>query len=206
MKKVEHLRQLLTYFEIPDLSALNLSMNNVHYKGMFSLVIQGSEFGKLKRVFIAGEELREHEVQFHTHRYPITLTVLKGTVRHHTATPTQDTDQSVVSLSIWDYLSPLNGGVGLTYHGEGGFKLDDYSLPETSTIYIEPHEYHTMSVSKGAIWVVEEYGFETEGSKVLGVPFILDDLYTKPKSFQTYGMFQRVKKQLKSLINNFDLI
>ncbi len=211
MKKLEYLKQILSYLDNPDPEALKLSMADTHHEGIFSLVVNGTEFGKLTRVFIALEDLKPNEVQFHTHRYPITLTVLKGQIDHHTA---QETDgsfddslgQQVVELSKYKYLSPLNGGKGLEYVSDEHYRLKSYVLPLSSRFSIETDEFHTMSCSKGSMWVVEEHGFQTASSEVLGVPFVLDDLYNPPKSFQINDLTQKVRRVLKEMILDFELV
>jgi hypothetical protein len=212
MKKLEYLKQILSYLDKPDPEALKLSMVDVHHEGMFSLVINGTEFGKLTRVFIATDELKPNEVQFHTHRYPITLTVLKGEVTHHTAKKIDynlDTlffQQDATELSVWDYTSPLNRGKGLSYNRDSWFILNQYILPPSARIGIAPDEFHTMSVSKGSMWIVEEGGFEVESSQILGVPFVLDNLYNEPKGFQVNDMTQKVRRVVKAMILNYELV
>lgn len=212
MKKLQYLKKMLGYLDNPDPEALKLSMANTHHENIFSLVIHGTEFGRLTRVFIALDALKPSEVQFHTHRYPITLTVLQGDVSHHTAVeldPLQESTffgQDAVELTEWEYLSPLNGGKGLSYSKEGWYMLNQYKLPPSSRICIEPHEFHTMSCSKDSMWIVEEGGFQNESSKVLGVPFVLDDLYNKPKSFQINDLTQKVRRVLKAMILNYELV
>ena len=73
-----------------------------------------------------------------------------------------------------------------------------------SQISLTANDIHTVSCSKGSIWVVEEKGFESNKSTVLGVPFILDGLYTKPELYQVNDMCQHVAKELKTLLNAYD--
>lgn len=212
MKKLKYLKKILGYLEDPDPLALKLSMADTHHENIFSLVIDGTEFGKLTRVFIALEELLPSEVQFHTHRYPITLTVLKGVVTHHTAREidaTQDKlffTQDAVELSEWNYLSPLNGGKGLSFSKDAWYILNQYIIPPSARLGIATNEFHTMSCSKGSMWVVEEGGFEVESSKVLGVPFVLDDLYNEPKSFQVNDLMQKVRRVVKKMVLDYELV
>jgi hypothetical protein len=181
-------------------------MADTHHEGIFSLVVEGAEFGKLLRVFIADTELRPFEVQLHTHRYPIQLTVIKGEIRHYVAYRSEIVDCHTVTLSEFEYKSPLNGGKGLSFLKETNVVIKDYSLPIGSTLQMTSNEFHTMSCSKGSMWIVQEQGFETESSRVLGVPFITDGLYNPPKSFQINDKVQLVAKSLKEIINNYDAI
>lgn len=61
---------------------------------------------------------------------------------------------------------------------------------------IEPG--HTVCCKAGAMWVVEEQGFKTEESTVLGVPFTVDGLYNKPQQFQINDMCQMVLREMIS--------
>ena len=178
-------------------------MNDVHAEGMFSLVIDGDESGKLTRVFIAGKKLKPFDVQLHTHRYPITLTVLKGDITHHTAFETKFKDLNTLNISRFTYKSFLNGGNGLKYDKETTIKCSDYKLPIGSQISLGIKDFHTMSCSKNSIWVVQEHGFEVDNSKVLGVPFTLDGLYNSPAMFQINDRSQQVLKEVRKIMEAY---
>ena len=206
MSKLEFLKQIYEYLKYPSAKSLSMSMADTHHNGIFSLVINGTEFGKLTRVFIADEKLKPFDVQLHTHRYPIKLTMIKGNITHFIAYRSEVVDCHTVSLSEFMYKSPLNGGNGLTYEKETNVLIKDYHLPIGSTLQMTSHEFHTMSCSKGSVWIVEEQGFDTESSRVLGVPFITDGLYNPPKQFQVNDKCQLVFKELKKLINDYEII
>lgn len=205
MQKLKFFKAIYELLNNPNQESMKLSMKDTHHKGLFSLVINGTEFGRLTRVFISTGKLKPFEVQLHTHRYPIRLTAIKGNIRQYIAVP-KSPSLETVSLSIFDYKSPLNGGNGLSYVGEGNYKIQDFSLPIGSSLKMDTKEFHTISCSKGSIWIVEEQGFETESSKVLGVPFVTDGLYNEPKSFQVNDNWQLVKKELKKIILDYELI
>ena len=200
------LKKVYEYLKTPNIESLNLSMADTHHNGIFSLVINGTEFGKLTRVFIADKKLKPFEVQLHTHRYPIRLTMIKGNITHFTAVKSFDNDFRDVELSEFEYKSPLNGGNGLKYLSEGKYKINQYALPIGCSLEMNEKEFHTMSCSKGSIWIVEEQGFKTESSLVLGVPFITDGLYNKPKPFQINDNCQLVAKEIKKLINDYEAV
>ncbi len=201
------LKELDQLVKQPNNESLNLSMRNVHAEGIFSLVIKGTEFGKLTRVFIADKKLNPFDVQYHTHRYPITITVLKGNITHHTAEKNASNDSNdLVSISEYEYRSVLNGGNGLKYSAEVKIKTNEYKLPIGSQIHLGTEDFHTMSCSKGSIWVVEEKGFEKDFSKVLGVPFVTDNLYNIPAMFQTIDKCQVVSRAVKELILQYELV
>lgn len=205
MKK-EFLKDIYAKLKSPNLESLNLSMNDVHHNGIFSLVISGTEFGKLTRIFIADTKLKPYEVQLYTHRYPIRLTMIKGDIKHYVAFPTQTRDAHTVELSEFEYRSPLNGGDGLKYLQESTFVIKDYSLPIGSTIEMTENEFHIMSCSKGSIWIVEELGFKVDSSKVLGTPFVTEGLYNKPAMFQINDKVQQIAKEVKKMILDYDLV
>lgn len=206
MKKLEFLKHIQCLLKNTQKESLELSMKDVHHKGLFSLVIGGNEFGKLTRVFIADESIKPFEVQLHSHRYPIRLTVLKGNVRHYSAVEKQNIDCDTISLSKFEYKSPLNGGDGLSYLKEVNVRLKDYTIPVGSSLEMTAHEIHSVSCKKGSIWIVEEKGFETESSIVLGAPFITEELYNQALPFQINDKHQIVKKEVTKLILDYESI
>ena len=184
-------------------NSLEMSMNHVHAEGIFSLVIDGHEPGKLTRVFIADKKLKPFTVQFHTHRYPIDLTVIKGDITHHQAHVVEAIGSKI---SQFTYKSFLNGGNGLSFDEDVRIMCADYKMPIGSSIHLNTADFHTMSCSKGSIWVVQEQGFEVEESKVLGVPFTVDGLYHTPGMFQINDKCQQVLKEVKKILEAYNLV
>lgn len=197
---MELFNRILDRLQDPNNESLKMSMNHCHVRGIFSLVVDGSEFGKLTRIFIAQKKLKPFEVQLHTHRYPIRLTTIKGDINHHNAVKNE---KGVLTISEYAYKSFLNGGSGLSYIGETKVDCFDYKLPIGSTVELGTKEYHTMSCSKNSIWIVEELGFETQESSVLGIPFVIDGLYSEPAMFQINDKCQIVIRELKKIIENY---
>ncbi len=206
MKKLEFLKHIQVLLKNTQKESLALSMKDVHHKGLFSLVIGGTEFGKLTRVFIADEGIKPFEVQLHSHRYPIRLTVLKGSIRHYSATEKKSIDCDTISLSKFNYKSPLNGGNGLSYEKEVNVHLKDYTIPIGASLEMTADEIHTVSCKKGSIWIVEEKGFKTDSSIVLGVPFITEELYNEALPFQINDKHQLVKKEVAKLILDYEAV
>lgn len=199
--KLEYLKQFQGYLNNPNQESLALSLNNVHSKGLFSLVIDGVEFGKLKRVFVADKKLNPYGVQLHTHRYPIRLTVIKGEVIQYEAVQ----EDLGVNMSCYKYKSFLNGGNGLEFINNKNYKVTEFKIPIGGSIVMNTDEFHTVSCSKNSMWIVEELGFEKDDSLVLGIPFTPENLYTKPEMFQVNDKCQAVQKQLIKLINNYSI-
>lgn len=201
----EYLEEVLHKLKNAPAECLKLSLRDVHARGIFSLVYEGTEFGKLNRIFIADRKLKPFEVQLHTHRYRIKLTVLKGDITHHTAEYHRGNRMNTVCMSEYKYTSFLNGGDGLKYNGEQEVSLLDYKIPIGSSISLSIQDFHTMSCSKGSIWIVEEQGFDIDSSKVLGVPFTVDGLYNPPAMFQINDKLQQVIRTIKKILLNYKL-
>lgn len=206
MKKIDLFKLILSMLDSATPETLGKSMYNVHHDGVFSLVIRGTENGKLMRVFFADKKIKPYAVQLHSHRYDILLTTIKGNIKHHIAVPSKSTDIESLEMSSFEYFSPLNGGSGLSYIGESYYIIKDHSIPVGATSYLTHKDIHTMSCSKGSIWIVEELGFSSESSIVLGIPFVLDGLYTPPSQFQINDKCQILRKELKSLISHYELV
>ena len=178
--------------------SLEKSLNDVHCKGLFSLVVGGNENGRLLRVFIAHKKIKAGQIQYHSHRYPIKLTTLKGEVINHVARNGKN-----VLMDRFKYHSPLNGGDGLRFYGSGRYDLFENTIPIGCSIDMDSKEIHTVSCSKGSIWIVEEQGFESDFSTVLGTPFITADLYRKPEQFQINDNYQLVKNCVNQILNSY---
>lgn len=203
MKQLDLLKKIQGYLKNPNQESLKLSLADTHHNDIFSLVIHGTEFGKLTRVFIAKKKLKPFEVQLHSHRYPINLTVIKGNVNHFIASKEE---HSEVLISEFEYHSPLNGGQGLKYISDVLVSIKEYPIPVGSTVSMTENNIHTMEVSKGSMWIVEEQGFKMDYSIVLGVPFITDGLYNEPKMFEVNDNAQLVLKTINKLINDYQTI
>lgn len=178
--------------------SIRKSLNNVHSDGLFSLVVEGEENGKLLRVFIADKKLKPFDVQLHSHRYAINITSLHGYVKQHIATK-----GSQITIPEYKYRSFLNGGKGLEFSSIEKYDISEFVLPKGSTIHMSEKEIHTISCFKGSIWIVEELGFKTDDSIVLGVPFTTDGLYTEPTMFQINDKCQLVLKYVNQMLKNF---
>lgn len=50
-------------------------------------------------------------------------------------------------------------------------------------MYLPPDLVHSVSCSKGSMWVVQELGFQDDSSTVLGTNFSTEGLYNEPKQF-----------------------
>jgi len=222
--KIELLKRIVNRLEGENNESLKLSLSNVHARGMFSLVVDGTEFGKLTRVFISDYKLNPFDVQLHTHRYPIRLTTISGNINHHIAkiydsrvsithngitskiSTISDNKHGNVELSKFEYKSALNGGFGLKYMGETYVTCSDYMIPPMSTINLGINDYHTMSCSKDSIWIVEELGYETDISYVLGKPFGVNTLYNKPFEFEIESKSKLVLDKLREIIKGYETI
>jgi len=206
MKLVEQLNGFLKNINELNDRTLDLAMNHVHARGVFSLVIKGEEHGKLTRVFISSGKIKPFDVQLHTHRYPIKITVLKGKITHHLAEIVYEDEPSDMTISKFTYRSFLNGGKGLEYDEEVRVKIREFIIPVGSVIELGVFDYHTMSCSKDSMWIVEEMGFDVDESKVLGIPFIVDGLYEKPAMFQINDKIQVVRNEIKKLVETYKLL
>lgn len=201
----EFYKEVLGYMETPDQLALDKSMDNVHGDGLFSLVVAGEENGKLTRIFIANKKVKPFQIQLHSHRYAIKLAVLKGAVTQHNA-KVMVNSSSAIRMPMYNYQSPLNGGAGLSYLKDVKPILSDFLIPVGSILSMGVEDIHTISCSKGSMWIVQEQGFEVDSSWVLGVPFKTDGLYTIPKQFQVNSSFESVLAALKDVVAQFDSV
>lgn len=225
----EFLRKIQDILRKPNQESLKMSLAETHHPNVFSLVIDGTEAGNLTRVFIAKGKLKPFEVQLHSHRYPIRLTTIAGSIKHFIAKEIDDNPRQSVYhgnvtsyardnkvlrkskdrslfMSEFEYKSPLNKGQGLKYNRDVEIMIDEYPLPVGSTVNMSENDVHTMSCSKGSIWIVEEQGFKSDSSIVLGVPFITDGLYNKPQQFQINDNVQIVLSTINKILNDYEKV
>lgn len=186
-----------------DKQSLDMSLQDCHVKGCFSLVVGGTEHGRLTRVFIATKKIKPFDIQFHSHRYDLKIGVVHGVFDHHIAL--EDDYGSYyncesVRMKCFDYKSPLNGGTGLTKTGESNWKLNSYKVPVGAEMYLPYDLVHSVSCSKGSIWIVQEQGFTTDSSVVLGTDFATEGLYRKPEQFQVNNMYEQALSKLNKLV------
>ena len=200
MIKLKEYKQLL---ESSKKESLDMSIADCHIPGVFSLVFSGTDHGNLTRAFIATKKIKFGDVQFHSHRYGLFLTPIKGVIEHHIA---KEDHSGEYMMQVYNYRSPLNGGKGLVYSGEMAFNIKSHYMPIGSTTYLFSKDIHTMSCSKGSVWIVEENGFDVDSSTVLGVPFVLDGLYNTPKQFQVNDMHQLVLRSVRNIVNEMEAI
>lgn len=205
MSKLDFLKKMYDLVKNLNPESFKLSIADTHKKGIFSLVISGTEYGKLTRIFISEKKIKPYEVELHTNRYPIRLTIIKGNIKHYMAFSTLVKDANTVELSEFECVSPSNGGRGLRYLQESMFIIKDYALPVGATIEMTENDYHTISCSKGSIWIVEELGFKTKSSQVLGVPTINKKFYDDSKMFQVNEKCQLLEKELKRIISDYEV-
>lgn len=188
----------------PDQDALNKSLNDVHLKGVFSLVVGGTENGSLTRIFIANKKIKPFDIQFHSHRYNLTIGVVHGNFKHHVALEyfgSNYHEGKSIHMKSYEYKSPLNGGNGLTKTGDDIYHLRSYNVPVGGELFLPYDLIHSVSVSKGSVWIVQEHGFVDDSSTVLGTPFITEGLYNEPKQYQVNDMYQLVFEKLKKLVD-----
>ncbi len=177
--------------------ALGMSLKDVHAPELFSLVFHCDENKRLKRAFMAGKEIQPYEIQLHTHRYPLRITVLRGRVVHHRAVVSsecnKDQHQGIVKMDSMSYRSAIesDGRVEVVVE-DVELALKDFTLPVGCSVELTEHDIHTVSCAKDAIWVVEELPIDEpcEYTRMYGVPFSVTEMYRKP-SFQHTFLMQR---------------
>lgn len=189
-----------------DPKSLEKSIDNCHHKGLFSLVIGGTENGNLTRVFIATEDVNFSDIAFHDHCYDLSIGVIKGEFINHTAEEADKMPDTTlfdwVELDKWLYHSKLRGGNGkLSFVDTEHYYIQSNYIPIGGSFYMEHFQVHTVSVKKGTMWVLQEHGFQAKESKVLGVPFETNGLYTAPKQYQVNNMWEMAYKELKAYID-----
>lgn len=190
-------------------SALEMSLDNVHAPDLFSLVFHCDENKRLKRAFMAGTEIAPYDIQLHTHRYPLRITVIQGTVTHHRAVEVAAGHtgyyQNRVFLDSMSYRSAIVPGEDagkVEVIGENvELSVSDFVIPPGASIELTEHDIHTVSCSAKAIWIVEELPIEKpcEITKMYGVPFKTISMYEKPLPVYLHHMHNVLVRAIQVL-------
>ena len=207
--KLEYLKEIYSIIQNVEVEVTDKSLQDCHHAGLFSLVIGETEPGYLKRVFYANTKIKPYAAQLHTHKYAIKITAVKGIILHHQAFRSEITDSHTISISEFIYNTPLQGGDGLKYLKETNLILKDYIIPIGSSIILNHSDIHTISCSKGSIWIVEEYKPDevVEDSRFFGVPFRQKkDWYKKPFRATTQQFRSIIFTEISRLIMLFESI
>jgi hypothetical protein len=201
--QLRHLRDLIhnTTQEV-----LGMSLKDIHAPELFSLVFHCDENKRLKRAFMAGKEIQPYEIQLHTHRYPLRITVLKGRVVHHRAVVSsefnKDQHHGIVKMDSMSYRSAIVGDGRVDVVVEDvELALKDFTLPVGSSVELTEHDIHTVSCAKDAIWVVEELPIvePCEYTRMYGVPFAVTEMYRKPSFPHLFSMQRELIRTIDDL-------
>ena len=185
-----HLLKLKELINNAPQEAIDMSLDDVHAPDLFSLVFHCDENKKLKRAFIAGADITPYQIQLHTHRYPLRITVIQGTVTHHRAVEVASGHiehyQNRVFMDSMSYRSAIVAGEDAgkveVIAENVELSVSDFVIPPGASIELTEHDIHTVSCSAKAIWIVEELPIEKpcEITKMYGVPFKTVSMYEKP--------------------------
>lgn len=197
---MELFKDALKMMQNKNHDSLVLSLANVHHSGLFSLVIDGTEHGRLTRVFIALKEIDPMSIQLHTHCYPLKLGVIKGTVLHHNAYKCGHgaVGAGIVKLNTYDYQSPLNNGNGLEMESVENlpYTISSHFIPVSGVVELDENDIHSVSCKAGSMWIVQEQGLKSVKSLVVGNVFGTKQFYNKVGEKRIEEMYNLVYNEL----------
>ena len=189
----------------PNRQNIDMSLKNTHVKGMYSIVLNIDNDGNLFRVFYATEEIKPYEIALHEHRYSLTLGFIDGCIKQHSLieTYTEVCACERIGLPVFKYETPLNGGNGLTYIEDIFAYIISTDMPLYSSVYLNADDIHTISCTKGSMWIVaeERLRYNKNYSYVYGKPFTTDGLYDKISDEEYNNIFNLIKDKLKPYLN-----
>lgn len=189
----------------PNRQNIDMSLKNTHVKGMYSIVLNIDNDGNLFRVFYATEEIKPYEIALHEHRYSLTLGFIDGCIKQHSLieTYTEVCTCERIGLPVFEYETPLKGGNGLTYIKDIFTYIISTDMPLYSSVYLNADDAHTISCTKGSMWIVAEERprYNKNYSYVYGKPFTTDGLYDKISDEEYNNIFNLIKDKLKPYLN-----
>lgn len=202
MKTIFKTAHELVHNENITWDTLDLSMADVHHKGLYSIVIGGTEHGELTRVFIATEKIEPYALKLHSHTYDLRLGVIKGVFQHFQAVECGEGAKGPgsVYLDKYEYKSPLNGGNGLKYIKRAPYSIMNHYVPPGGEVFFDSSIIHTVAVEAGTMWIIKECGKKTETSIVLGEKFTTENLYTKLNRLELDRWFWRARFALDEMM------
>lgn len=202
MKSIFKIAHELVHDENITWDTLDLSMADVHHKGLYSIVIGGTEHGELTRVFIATEKIEPYALKLHSHTYDLRLGVIKGVFQHFQAVECGEhaLGPFCVYLDKYEYKSPLNGGNGLMYIKHAPYAIMNNYIPPCGEVFLDSSVIHTVAVEAGTMWIIKECGKKTKSSIVLGEKFTTENLYTKINRNEISDIFIKLKKCLDVIV------
>lgn len=202
MKSIFKIAHELVHDENITWDTLDLSMADVHHKGLYSIVIGGTEHGELTRVFIATEKIEPYALKLHSHTYDLRLGVIKGVFQHFQAVECGEGAKGPGSIYLdkYEYKSPLNGGNGLKYIKRAPYSIMNHYVPPSGEVFFDSSIIHTVAVEAGTIWIIKECGKKTETSIVLGEKFTTENLYNKMDRGEISDIFLKLKTRLDKIV------
>ena len=190
----------------PNRQNIDMSLKNTHVKGMYSIVLNIDKEGNLFRVFYATEEIKPYEIALHEHRYNLTLGFIDGCIKQHSLIETYGEDYTYerIALPKFKYETTLKDGNGLTYIEDIFAYIISTDMPIYSSVYLDMDDVHTISCTKGSMWIVREENYlniDKKISHVYGKPFTTDGLYDKISDEEYNNIFNLIKDKLKPYLN-----
>lgn len=171
---MNHFEKLLELAKNARRESLEMSLDDCHADGLFSLVIDGTAPGELTRVFIAEEQIKPYQIQMHSHKYDLEITALTLGIRHHYF---QGKSDMAVKMPCFTYDS-LDKSFERDHDSFGYTETID--LPPLSVIRLNSFDIHTVSCEESSAWVVQEIDLQESKSMFLGEPFTVEGLYNRP--------------------------
>ena len=175
MKTIFKTAHDLIHDESISWETLDLSMGDVHHKGLYSVVIGGTEHGELTRVFIATEKIEPFALKLHSHTYDLKLGVVKGVFQHFQA-------------------------IELSYIAHAPFSITNHYVPLGGEVFLKSTEIHTVAVEPGTMWIIQECGKKSDTSIVVGEKFTTENLYTKLKRLEIDRWYWRARFALDEMM------
>ena len=202
MKTIFKIAHELVHNENITWDTLDLSMADVHHKGLYSIVIGGIEHGELTRVFIATEKIEPYALKLHSHTYDLRLGVIKGVFQHFQAVECGEGAKGPGSIYLdkYEYKSPLNGGNGLKYIKRAPYSIMNHYVPPSGEVFFDSSIIHTVAVEAGTMWIIKECGKKTKTSIVLGEKFTTENLYTKMDRLELDRWFWKARFALDEML------
>lgn len=161
----------------------NKGIHKCHHPNVDSVVISYDPAipSSMKRAFIATDHSGIRTVAPHSHRTDITITVLRGSIIHHTFSFLADSKVPRVEGNLHNYRSVILGGEGISpVLDTKRLAVESIKMNVGDKVFLPYNKIHTVEWDADAVWMVEEGDIKSDETTVFirsNDSFDVDALY-----------------------------
>ena len=160
--------------EVDDAPAANCFFN-MHLPGLHSITLIDDDKRRV-RVYIATEDIKPGQLAFHAHAYDLCLHVMRGELRHETASFVVDrspTHKEQERFAAYEHRREKGGTFFYTIDPTITYRAVERRakiVQQGKEVWLHADDYHTLECAKGTVWLICEQPFEHPPQCLVYVP------------------------------------